>query len=441
LRGKELTEKTRSKERKNSQAIPILTSIYVKNFGPIYEANIPIRNFTILMGPNNSGKSFLASLCILLARFIQQTSILLVMMDTIDVQKIAEARKVFEYVVDGALSEIFTVSSPSELVNWTAHEAEIAFTFHTGTEEMPLKFIITRDGSVSVIDRSLIFLEGFIKRLLPSYEVVYVPAERAGIMRTYRQLLRLHLETSWPSMLSSMLPSLREEFRKRYEKLIGKMIAPPGLVKIFLDEFLSIDTSRSPTMIESALYFLESAIGGKISMKEDLSITYTERQSGLEIPLERTSSSISEIAGIYLLTKLLSKDKLFIVEEPESHLHPQGQMWIARYFGQLVRNGVKVLITTHSDLIALKAAHLVGLSNISEGERVKLGYREDEFLKEDELSICFLEMTEKGSIAREIKISPTGEVENLPTYTTVLEEMYGEAIQLFELHRKVSEMS
>jgi hypothetical protein len=432
LRGKELTEKTRSKERKNSRAIPILTSIYVKNFGPIYEANIPIRNFTILMGPNNSGKSFLASLCILLPRLLSLISIPLMWYTEYE-----QKRRDFKLNVDRILCEIFTVPSPLELINRTAQEAEITFTFHVGAEEIPLKIIIARDGSV--IDASPILERGkFIRHLLPLYRVVYVPAERAGIMRTYRQLLRLYLETSWPYMLPSML---REKLRKRYEKLIGKMIVPPGLVKIFLDEFLSIDASRPPTKIESALYFLENAIGGRISMKEDLSITYTDRRIGLEISLERASSSVSEIAGIYLLTKLLSKDKLFIVEEPESHLHPRGQMWIARYFGQLVRNGVKVLITTHSDLIALKAAHLVGLSNISEGERVKLGYREDEFLREDELSICFLEMTEKGSIAREIKISPTGEVENLPTYTTVLEEMYGEAIQLFELHRKVSEMS
>ena len=469
-----MVEKTLPDEKKKIIATPILTSIYVKNFGPIHEANIPLRNFTILMGPNNSGKSFLASLCIIAAKLIYKLAyrlIPLIMPVRIEYEKgtiiehrdgkllikhkdmmeekvikeieseysINDVKKEIKLDVDELLCDVFTVKSSSELINWAAGKSEITFTFHIEDEEIPLKILIAKDGIHIEIDA---FLEKILEKTevlayLLSFEVVYVPAERAGILRTYRQLFRLHLETSWPSIL-------RKELKKKYEALVGKRIAPPALVKLFLDEILSIDTSRSQRLSESrimnALNFLENAIGGSISIKEDLSITYTDKQSGLAIPLECSSSSVSEVAGMYLVTSLLSKDKLLIVEEPEAHLHPRGQMWVTRYFGQLVRNGVQVLVTTHSDLMALKAARLVGLNSINEEERIRLGYRKGEFLKEDELSICFLEITEKGSTAKEIKVSPTGEIENLPTYTTVLEEMYGEALQLFEIHRKISEL-
>ena len=44
---------------------------------------------------------------------------------------------------------------------------------------------------------------------------------------------------------------------------------------------------------------------------------------------------------------------------------------------------------------------------------------------------------EDGSIARKVEVSETGEVSDLPTYSNVVEEMYGEAVRLLELHGKI----
>jgi predicted ATPase len=51
-----------------------------------------------------------------------------------------------------------------------------------------------------------------------------------------------------------------------------------------------------------------------------------------------------------------------IVEEPEAHVHPEGQATIARFMAMLARLGVNVMATTHSDHIALKLAQMVGLT-------------------------------------------------------------------------------
>jgi hypothetical protein len=53
------------------------------------------------------------------------------------------------------------------------------------------------------------------------------------------------------------------------------------------------------------------------------------------------------------------------------------------------------------------------------------------------LALYSFEPTEDGSIARKVKVSETGEVSELPTYTNVLEEMYREAVRLLELHGKI----
>jgi len=126
-----------------------------------------------------------------------------------------------------------------------------------------------------------------------------------------------------------------------------------------------------------------------------------------------------------------------IVEEPEAHVHPEGQAMIARFFAMLARLGVNVMVTTHSDIIALKLAQMVGLTGLSPEERERLGYRGDEYLTKEELALYFMEPTEDGSVARKVEISETGEVFELPTYSNVLEEMYREAVRLLELHGKI----
>jgi predicted ATPase len=107
----------------------------------------------------------------------------------------------------------------------------------------------------------------------------------------------------------------------------------------------------------------------------------------------------------------------------------------------LARLGVNVITTTHSDIIALKLAQMVGLTGLTPEERERLGYREGEYLTKEELALYSFEPTEDGSVARKVEVSETGEVSELPTYSNVLEEMYGEAVRLLELHGKIPKVS
>jgi predicted ATPase len=127
---------------------------------------------------------------------------------------------------------------------------------------------------------------------------------------------------------------------------------------------------------------------------------------------------------------------VLIVEELEAHVHPEGQAMIARFMTMLARFGVNVMATTHSDIIALKLAQMVGLAGLSPEERERLGYRGDEYLTKEELALYSFEPKD-GSVARKIEVSETGEVSELPTYSNVLEEAYGDAVRLLELHGKI----
>jgi predicted ATPase len=222
---------------------------------------------------------------------------------------------------------------------------------------------------------------------------------------------------------------------------MSERIRLPGANMLFLEQLLGVEKftqrEREKAYVAPALDLLEEVLGGRIEVYWDLSVRYYP--FGVEKPLKliNTSAMVSELSAIYILSGTLKEGWWLIVEEPEAHVHPKGQATIARYFAKLARLGVNVMATTHSDIIALKLAQMVGLAGLTPEERERLGYRGDEYLTKEELALYSFEPTGDGSIARKVEVSETGEVPELPTYSNVVEEMYREAVRLLELHGKI----
>jgi predicted ATPase len=60
---------------------------------------------------------------------------------------------------------------------------------------------------------------------------------------------------------------------------------------------------------------------------------------------------ISYILPIIVNGLIANKNSLFIVENPEAHLHPKGQSNLGFFLGQLASAGIQVLVETHSEHI------------------------------------------------------------------------------------------
>ena len=100
---------------------------------------------------------------------------------------------------------------------------------------------------------------------------------------------------------------------------------------------------------------------------------FTRDNKEYSIPLIRASSSVTEIAPISLLIrKYVCPGDLFIVEEPETNLHPVAQRKISDELAQLANAGVKVLVTTHSDNILEQLSNFIYAANISDSGLTKL---------------------------------------------------------------------
>jgi predicted ATPase len=144
---------------------------------------------------------------------------------------------------------------------------------------------------------------------------------------------------------------------------------------------------------------------------------FKDRESSVD--LIHAASMIKELAPIYLVVReLVDKGHLLIVEEPESHLHPAAQVKLVEVFARLVREGLNVLITTHSDILLRKLAHLVMEGSAEAGADVGL--------KPEDVAVYLLRPDEKGYVTQEVNI-----LEEMPTFDEVIDQLYEEERDLY----------
>ena len=61
---------------------------------------------------------------------------------------------------------------------------------------------------------------------------------------------------------------------------------------------------------------------------------------------------VTELAPIVLFLRgVIARGDMLIIDEPESHLHPEMQIEFIRFLASVVRSGVRIIMTTHSEWV------------------------------------------------------------------------------------------
>ncbi len=89
-------------------------------------------------------------------------------------------------------------------------------------------------------------------------------------------------------------------------------------------------------------------MGGEFK-KDEMGRYYFDK-AGQRIELLNTATGIKYFGIFQVLSqnKYLNKNTVLILDEPEVHLHPKWQLEMAKIIVELVKNGVKVLVNSHS---------------------------------------------------------------------------------------------
>ena len=159
-------------------------------------------------------------------------------------------------------------------------------------------------------------------------------------------------------------------------------------------------------------------------------IIYSDLDSGNSISSKILSTSIHEMTLFSLYLKyVLKKGDLLIIEEPEAHLHPKNQLLLLKYIVRAVNNGLKIMLTTHSEYISDQLNNFVRLNNISYEKCLELNYSEENILNAHDLHIYnFKEFSKNQYVTEKLEIDETGFFEE--NFTKVMDELYNETLNI-----------
>ena len=261
-----------------------------------------------------------------------------------------------------------------------------------------------------------------------SLQSFYLPAARSGIAQGHKVLAASLVRQSRRIGLEPVnIPTL------------------PGITTEFLSHIIGLDRrmARRPRKrdLVDAIDFIENEVlQGRIDLDESNGLPYPEivyEQTGIDpspgtFTLDHTSSMVSELAPLVLFLKyLVTTGNLLILEEPESHLHPGAQRQMARGIARLVNAGIKVIITTHSDMFVAQINNLLRLSYASKRWIKEHKFLPQDCLNQDQISASLFHYDKElgGSVITPLAIdSETGIDEE--EFVREIELVYDEAIAL-----------
>ena len=467
--------------------------ITVKNFGPIKEAkDIKISPMTVFVGPSNTGKSYLAMLIysivktldevfphergvyhyrngpLILAGYTASQGTLQKVEDVPsfcaqrikktwirefarclgeETKNILKPKNKFSVQISDDDGQIFLDLRNPEKSKFSAKgkkcigkELEKVFTEKTAVDENNDR--LWRLQSKWEVQRKIAQLLLLGKTIRTPYfsTPYYLPAIRGGIMQIHRTIVNAIIEQVPMAGLVNIppIPMFNGVLSDFMQHLI-RASYPHILYDKKKDEISKIGKTIEDKIMEGGI----KAEMLKNRYPDFQYLLPTEHGKTHAIPLMSASSMVSELAPVVIFIRhYLRKGSIFILEEPEAHLHPGSQREIASALVQLVHAGVKVIITTHSDNILEQIGNFIHASTLDPATRPKILGKEagEQALPKEKASVYLFKKTPKGTktVVDEVKFSPDSGIIT-EDHQNVAIDLYNEAAELLNQTRETND--
>jgi predicted ATPase len=392
-----------------------LLKLNFENFGPIKRAEIEVRPLTVFIGPNNTGKTYVAYFVWgLQIGFMSQHSYSLlensfselikqkeVELDLNELVKKGFLEKVLEERIDFLKNNFFLILntdinklSPFPVKAFVGNQIkdklkeiscekkiniekleDVEVWKKKGEEKLFLKVKKRVDGRIfkkgsKNRQNALNIIWEFLERLLFTNclfkRAFVIPAERTALTVAYKDIYQVRAKATFTGKFEP------EKFSKY-----------PLPVSDFLDFMYSLLETPSTESFKEVVFYLEKKIiNGQIELIQQKnipfpSIFYTFPKGKIEI--HTASSGVKALSALLLYLERAKPGELLIIDEPEINLHPQAQLRLMEALTMAVNKGLYVIITTHTPYL------IDHLNNLMKGylahKRAKGKF--DKVLKED----------------------------------------------------------
>ncbi len=452
--------------------------LYVKNFAKIKEAEIELAPFTLFVGDNNSGKSYLMTLVYHLFKYDGKV-IDIIFKDEKIVEELEEYKKAkdiidnrirtldFDEYIDMSLEEfnifidLFNVllnKYSNEVINHIFNSSNEIILEYIKLELNGCNFTFRKFKSKMVNDNSEFYFLGIkntnigmgigflrnglldikdievVKNIInfvfnKSLEIYY---KIFGINEVFLPVSRTGFLLSRNDIASS---AIIDKFDRYAVKKNNEYLSRPIIDFLNNLNYLNyLSKENNKTYIEESnniiKFFEDNLISGQININAETgNIYYKPKNVNTEFQMYLSSAVITELAPLYLFLKYGIINGDLLMEEPEISLHPELQQQLTRVFIKLINSGIHILITTHSDTIVQHINNMIKLNSNDEERKKylmnKYGYDEDDLISEDKVRMYQFDIEEDG-FTKVTKLESSEYGFEVPTFNKVLKKISDE---------------
>jgi len=401
--------------------------LIIENYPPITQrSEIDLsKKFTIFVGENNAGKTYVSNLIYELYKNIYENYFELDITHDlvninflakeleeiienknqnmeIDLTKNSKLSKYFidsiQKIIDSIIQQKFFYKNSSISIKFdkndflntkfSSHSEDYSHKFSVIKKNKSLNLKIAKKEKFNENDR-----EGFESWLIESFyyqtidnviskyfhtNTVFLPSTRTFFPQFYKYIYRLEKESK-DDLIKQIKLGNRIDidiFNSSYESSVDDIIKKMTL---------EVEKPRNSNYLEP----LERIIEGKIEVKKAESFAMATlkyvTKDGLELEMYKSSSMSNQLSLLYLYFKYWVKNEnnFLMIDEPEINLHPQKNIELLELLLKFSsENNNRVLLTTHSPVMAEALINYILMFNLKEQ-----GKNINEILKDSDIEI------------------------------------------------------
>ena len=302
-----------------------------------------------------------------------------------------------------------------------------------------------KDVLCDLLDKEFSNIDRFHPYSLDAY---YFPAARTGLMKTHKlivsnaisQLSESNRDVTLGGDITDFLNKLTHiktgEVKRRSFKGTNYVDESDDALD-YLEMTNVLDIQKIADNLEKNL--LKGLIEVKYNPVEYPDFVYIK--DNLEISMLNASSMVTELAPIVLFLKHYVKlGDTLIIEEPEAGLHPRAQKDMAGVLVALIKAGVNIVITTHSETLVQEISNYRMSEPISKEKRKEI-IGSALSLSENELAVYNFKRNGKDVIIEDVPFDKEDGI-SIKDHNEVSTELYDQTTDVYdESHKDESKSS
>lgn len=320
----------------------MITQLSIQNFKSLRQVDITLRRLTLLTGLNSSGKSSVIQVLLMLRQ--SQESML----------------SSFRIVSNGVLLDFGTFD---KLLYRKA--AKKTFNFRIEDDRQNVLSIDTLEEHFSADPYIYVNLEGFQKNVENSHVKLQINGQNAGESAHFLRG-RWIAQSLFNQHFQYLHPDRHFLIQPYYNPHIGEVIGnralgfygehTPFFLITYKDHKITNTALHHPKAKSNNLLDQVNAWLSEISPDVRVEINLVKQQVQLlfcygdeEYEPDKVGFGVPYVLPVIVSLLMAEEGRMIIIENPESHIHPRGQVQLGRLMALAAEAGAQLIIETHSD--------------------------------------------------------------------------------------------